>query len=68
MEKLIDRFLRYVAIDTASDPNSMSQPSTNKQLALSELLVKELKAMGIENAELDKFGYVMASIPSNTET
>ncbi|MFA7116387.1 MAG: peptidase T [Bacteroidales bacterium] len=65
MEKLIDRFLRYVSFDTASDPESQSQPSTNKQLALLDTLVKELKAMGIENSELDKYGYVMATIPSN---
>lgn len=65
MEKLIDKFLRYVSFDTSSDPDSMSQPSTNKQLALLDALVKELKAMGIEDASLDKDGYVMATIPSN---
>lgn len=64
MEKLVDKFLRYVAVDTASDPESMSQPSTNKQLRLSGMLVDELKAMGIE-ASLDKDGYVMATIPAN---
>lgn len=67
MEKLIDKFLRYIAIDTASNPDSPSQPSTNKQLMLSELLVKELKAMGIADASLDKDGYVMATIPANTD-
>ena len=65
MEKLLDKFLRYVAIDTASDPESESQPSTNKQLALSHLLVQELKSLGVEDASLDEFGYVMATIPSN---
>lgn len=64
MEKLVDKFLRYVAVDTASDPESMSQPSTNKQLRLSGMLVDELKAMRIE-ASLDKDGYVMATIPAN---
>ena len=64
MEKLIDKFLRYIAIDTASDPESQSQPSTNKQFVLLDLLAKELKAMGIE-ASLDRNGYLMASIPSN---
>lgn len=64
MEKLVDKFLRYVAVDTASDPESMSQPSTNKQLRLSGMLVDELTAMGIE-ASLDKDGYVMATIPAN---
>lgn len=65
MEKVIDKFLRYVSFDTASDPDSMSQPSTNKQLALLDTLVKELKAMGIEDASMDKNGYVMGTIPSN---
>ena len=64
-EKVLEKFLRYIAIDTASDPDSESQPSTQKQLNLSALLVKELKEMGIENASLDEFGYVMATIPSN---
>lgn len=66
MEKIIDRFLRYIAVDTASDPESSSQPSTNKQFVLLEMLRKELEAMGVE-ATLDKYGYVMASIPSNVE-
>lgn len=66
MEKIIDRFLRYVAIDTASNPDSASQPSTNKQFVLLDLLRKELEAMGVE-ATLDQYGYVMASIPSNIE-
>lgn len=64
MEKIIDRFLRYISIDTASDPESNSQPSTNKQFVLLELLKKELEEMGI-SATLDQYGYVMASIPSN---
>ncbi len=67
MENILDRFLRYVAIDTTSEPESMSQPSTNKQLMLSELLVKELQAMGISDAALDKYGYVMATIPANCD-
>ena len=65
MEKIVDRFLRYVAFDTTSNPDSQSQPSTNKQFALLEQLRKELVAMGLENVELDKYGYLMASIPSN---
>lgn len=67
MEKLLDKFLRYIAIDTASDPESQSQPSTNKQFVLLEKLREELIAMGIENASLDKNGYLMASIPSNIQ-
>lgn len=66
MEKILDRFLRYVAIDTQSDENSESQPSTAKQLDLLKLLCKELNEMGVE-ATLDEFGYVMGSIPSNID-
>ena len=64
MEKLLDRFLRYVSIDTQSDENSESQPSTAKQLDLLRLLRDELVAMGVD-ATLDEFGYVMAVLPSN---
>lgn len=64
MEKLIDRFLRYVAVDTQSDPNSETQPSSAKELALLGMLKDELLAMGVK-AELDEYGYVMGTIPSN---
>lgn len=64
MEKILDRFLRYIAIDTQADPNSESQPSAAKELNLSKLLCEELTAMGVQ-AELDEYGYVMATIPSN---
>ncbi|MDR2653032.1 MAG: peptidase T [Prevotellaceae bacterium] len=67
-ETVLNKFLRYVAIDTQSDDNSNTQPSTMKQLDLSKLLVNELKAMGIEDAALDEYGYVMATIPSNVNT
>ena len=66
MEKIVDRFLRYVAVDTQSDENSESQPSTAKQLNLLRMLKDELTAMGVE-AVLDEYGYVMGSIPSNIE-
>lgn len=62
-----ERFLRYVAIDTQSDPESKEQPSTAKQKLLSALLAEELQAMGIKDAHLDEYGYVYATIPSNTE-
>ncbi|HQQ94727.1 MAG TPA: peptidase T [Bacteroidia bacterium] len=61
-----ERFIRYAKIDTQSDPNSQTCPSTEKQKDLSRLLVQELKDMGIEDAELDEHGYVYASIKSNT--
>lgn len=66
MKPITERFLQYVAFDTESNPDSQSQPSTNKQFALLEHLRKELQEMGIE-ASVDKYGYLMASIPSNIE-
>lgn len=62
-----ERFLRYVQIDTQSDPNSKTNPSTEKQKDLSRLLVKELHEMGVKDAQLDEFGYVYATIPANTD-
>ena len=64
MENILDRFLRYVAVDTQSDPASESQPSAAKELNLLKMLCDELNAMGVE-ATLDEWGYVMATIPSN---
>lgn len=61
-----ERFLRYVQTDTQSDPKSSSFPSTEKQKDLGKILVKELKQMGITGAEMDEWGYVYATIPSNT--
>jgi tripeptide aminopeptidase len=61
-----ERFLRYVRVDTQSDPQSSSFPSTEKQKDLSRLLVDELKQMGLLDACIDEWGYVYASIPSNT--
>ncbi len=66
MEKILDRFLRYVAVDTQSDENSATQPSTEKQWTLLKMLRDELLALGVE-ATLDEFGYVMGSIPSNLD-
>ena len=66
MEKILNRFLRYVAIDTQSNEESESQPSAAKELDLLRLLRDELVAMGVD-ATLDEFGYVMASIPSNID-
>jgi tripeptide aminopeptidase len=59
-----DRLMRYVQIDTQSDPASTSQPSTEKQKDLSRMLVQELLALGISDAELDDHGYVYATIPA----
>ncbi len=64
---LTERFLRYVRIDTQSDPESSTFPSSEKQKDLSRLLVKELQEMGVSDAHMDEFGYVYATVPSNTE-
>jgi tripeptide aminopeptidase len=64
---LLERFLRYVQIDTQSDPNSHSFPSTEKQKNLSALLAKELLEIGVADAHTDAHGYVYATIPSNSE-
>jgi tripeptide aminopeptidase len=61
-----ERFMRYVQIDTQSNPHSNTHPTTEKQKDLSKLLAAELQAMGIANAHTDEFGYVYASIPANT--
>nr|WP_316656086.1 peptidase T [uncultured Gellertiella sp.] len=65
-EPVVDRFLRYVVIDTQSDPNSDTQPSTEKQKDLGDLLVRELHRIGVADAVLDEHGYVYATIPANT--
>ena len=62
-----ERFLRYVRVDTQSDPESPTQPSTAKQLDLSRILIEELQQIGIADAQLDEYGYVYATIPSNSE-
>lgn len=66
MENILDRFLRYVAVDTQSNEESETQPSAEKELNLLGMLRDELIAMGVE-AELDGYGYVMATIPSNID-
>lgn len=62
--ELKDRFLKYVAIDTQSDENSESFPSTAKQWDLLRLLVEEMQALGLEDVTIDKYGYVMGTIPA----
>ncbi|MCF0176514.1 MAG: peptidase T [Bacteroidales bacterium] len=64
MEKILDRFLRYVAVDTQSCEDSESQPSASKELDLLKMLRDELEALGVQ-ATLDEYGYVMGTIPSN---
>ncbi len=67
MEHILDRFLRYVAVDTQSNPDSESQPSTQKQFNLLRMLEEELQKLGVKDAKLDKYGYVMGTIPSNID-
>ena len=62
-----ERFLRYVQVDTQSDPQSSSHPTTEKQKDLSKILVQELKQIGIQDAHMDEWGYVYATIPSNSD-
>lgn len=66
MENILDRFLRYVAVETTSDENSETQPSSHRQFNLLTMLRDELQAMGID-AQLDEYGYVMATVPSNVD-
>ena len=67
MEHILDRFLRYVSVDTQSCEESESQPSAAKELDLLKMLNDELNAMGVESS-LDEYGYVMARIPSNIDS
>jgi len=61
-----DRFLKYVQVDTQSDPLSSSQPTTEKQKDLGKVLAEELRQIGLGDAHMDEFGYVYATIPSNS--
>ncbi len=65
--EIIERFTKYVKIDTQSDPNSNTCPSTPGQWTLAKMLVEELKAIGMEEVTVDENGYVMATLPSNTD-
>lgn len=64
---IAERFMRYVKVDTQSDPESHSYPSTEKQKVLSAMLVEELKTMGWTNVGMDEWGYVICTIPSNVQ-
>jgi len=66
-QKIINRFFSYVTIDTESDPNSETTPSTEKQWNLANLLVDELKSIGMTDVSIDDNAYIMATLPSNVE-
>lgn len=64
---LTGRFMRYVQVDTQSDPNSNAYPTTEKQKDLAKILFEELKNMGLQQVELDVFGYVYATVPATSD-
>lgn len=67
MQKIIDRFVKYVQVDTQSDPNNPDFPSTKKQWDLAHILVDELKEIGMQDVTLDDHCYIMATLPSNVD-
>ncbi len=67
MEKLIDRFIKYIKIDSQSDPASTTTPSTKKQWNIANVLVEDLKNIGMQDVEIDEYGYVYATLPSNID-
>ena len=67
MQKIIDRFVKYITVDTQSDPNNPAFPSTEKQWDLAHILVDELKEIGMDDVTLDDNCYIMATLPSNVD-
>ena len=67
MPPVLDRFLRYVTYDTQSDENSLTYPSTARQIVLLRDLAEELRGLGLVDAAVDGFGYVMATVPSTSK-
>lgn len=67
MTNVVEKFLKYVTFDTKSDEESTTVPTTSKQLILAKELAKELESIGMKEVTLDKYGYVMATLPSNTD-
>ncbi len=65
--EILERFLRYIKIDTQSDESSSNYPSSEKQRVLGNLLIEELKALGLKDVSVDKYGYIMATLPGNTD-
>jgi len=66
-QHLIDRFISYVTVDTESDPESNTTPSSNKQWNLANALVEELKRIGMQDVTIDENAYIMATLPSNVD-
>ncbi|HJX71688.1 MAG TPA: hypothetical protein VJ346_07045, partial [Bacteroidales bacterium] len=68
MKKLVERFIKYVKINTQSDEDVKHTPSTEGQLVLAKMLAEELKNIGLDEIKLDENGYLMATLPANIET
>lgn len=66
-QDILDRFLKYISIDTQSDENSETTPSTEKQFNLAKVLVEEMTEMGLQDISLDENGYIMGTLPANTD-
>ena len=66
-QHIINRFIKYVTTDTESDPNNTAFPSTAKQWDLANILIEELKEIGMKEIELDQNCYIMATLPSNID-
>jgi len=66
-QELLNRFLKYISIDTKSDDASTTFPSVEKETAFAKFLVEELKAIGLQEVEMDEFSYVTATLPSNID-
>ena len=62
-----ERFLKYIAVDTTSDPSSETFPSTKSQIDFANMLAEEMKTMGLENVTVDSYGYVFGTIPSTID-
>ncbi len=65
---ILNRFIKYIKIDSQSDPNSTTTPSTKKQWQMANLLKEELEQIGLTEVSIDENSYVMATLPSNIET
>ena len=66
-KKIYDRFIRYIAVDTTSDPESTSVPSTSAQISFAHTLAAEMEQVGFQEVEVDEYGFVTGLLPANTD-
>ena len=66
-KKIYDRFVRYVSVETTSDPESTVTPTTQSQIEFAHLLAKEMKTVGLSDVEVDEYGFVTGLLPANTD-